>query len=234
MRLSKYAMPVVGIILLIGSVLVGQAAGMWKTVGDRQVALQANGMPDPEGIKGWMTLESVSEQFHIPMSYLYEHLQLPQDLPVETKMSEIEKVVDGFEVSTMRDLVSSYQADTTTQTADKNPEVSNQSLGNLAPVSTQTVETTSISRQDDPQNAVTDTNLHVTTGSGQSAGIRGRMSLAEAAKEGGVDVKALLDALGLSADTDTKSPMADIKDQLGFEVSDVREAVEQLAAGGGQ
>ncbi len=61
-------------------------------------------------IRGRMTLREVSDQCSVPLQVLYEALALPDDLPPDTVLRDVQAQVQGFEVSTVRDVVAAHQA----------------------------------------------------------------------------------------------------------------------------
>jgi len=107
-RVNKYVMPVLAVVALLGSVLVAQAAGVWRTSGRGEVMLDESGQADPAGIKGWMTLATVSESYGVPLDALYTMIGASPDLPADTEMKELEWLLPGMSVSTVRAGVAAY------------------------------------------------------------------------------------------------------------------------------
>jgi len=111
MTLNKYILPIGMIAVLLITVLAAQATGHWQVSGAGQaIPTTSDGQPDPQGIKGRMTLAEIIEVYQIPQADLYAALELPADLPTSTQLKEIEKIVPGFEVSRVRELVTEYNA----------------------------------------------------------------------------------------------------------------------------
>jgi hypothetical protein len=103
MRVSKYVMPVVAIVTLMGAVLAAKAAGVWQTSGREMVdPTQALSSAD---IRGWMPLSYLMEQLDLPQVQLYEMLDLPADIPPGTPLKDLEEVI---EVSEVREIVAVY------------------------------------------------------------------------------------------------------------------------------
>jgi hypothetical protein len=102
MRLNKFVMPVVVIVTLLGSVAVAQLLGWWLP------SVDVNAMNTPDQIRGWMTLQQVSDQFKIPQEILYEKLAIPADVPPTTPLRDLEGQVTAFEVDTVRQMVADY------------------------------------------------------------------------------------------------------------------------------
>ncbi len=107
-RVNEYAMPVLAVVALLGSVLIAQAAGVWKTSGRGEVMLDESGQADPAGIKGWMTLATVSETYGVPLDALYTMIGADPDLPADTEMKELEGLLPDMSVSTVRAGVAAY------------------------------------------------------------------------------------------------------------------------------
>lgn len=102
MRLNKFVMPVVVIVALLGSVAIAQLMGWWMP------SVDVNVMSSPDQIRGWMTLQQVSDQFKIPPEILYQKLAIPADVPPTTPLRELEGQVTDFEVDTVRQMVADY------------------------------------------------------------------------------------------------------------------------------
>lgn len=107
-RVNKYVMPLLVVVTLLGSVAIAKAAGAWKTSGRGQVVVDESGQPDPAGIKGWMTLEGVSETYGIPMDALYTLIGAGPEVPADTEMKMLEGFLPGFGVSAVRAGVAAY------------------------------------------------------------------------------------------------------------------------------
>jgi len=105
---TKYLMPALVLVALVGSVGIAKLAGAWQTSGRGQVLLDADGSPDPSGIKGWMTLGDVAETYGVPLDVLYSMLGTTNDLPATTALKDLEKVLPGVAVSSVREDVAAY------------------------------------------------------------------------------------------------------------------------------
>ncbi len=111
MRVNKYVMPIVLIVSMFAVVLAAQAAGMWLVTGSTQVVpTTASGRPDPEAIKGKMTLDEVIAAYAVPQADLYAALQLPAELPASTAIKDLESVIPNFEVDLVRQAVKDHYA----------------------------------------------------------------------------------------------------------------------------
>ena len=88
-RVNKYLVPVLAVVTLLGSVWVAKAAGVWQTSGRGQVLLDESGRADPMGIKGWMTLSTVSETYGVPLETLFGMIGAGPDVPPEQLVTEV-------------------------------------------------------------------------------------------------------------------------------------------------
>lgn len=104
MVIRRLLVPLIAIALLLGSVPVGQALGVWQTTGKALTTLPA---ATTEDIKGSSTLSQVSATFGIPREELYTLLGLPADISPETKLKELESY---NEVSAVRTKIAEYKA----------------------------------------------------------------------------------------------------------------------------
>ena len=109
MKVNKYLLPVLAVVLLLGTVWVAKAAGLWATGGRDQIMLDDSGRPDPQGIKGWMTLRQVSETYGVPLEDLYALIGVPAGVSPDTALKELEALVPGFSVWQVRELVWMYR-----------------------------------------------------------------------------------------------------------------------------
>ena len=220
-RVNKYLIPVLAVLTLLGSVWVAKAAGVWQTSGRDQVLLDENGQPDPMGIKGWMTLSDVSELYGVPLNVLYGMIGAGPEIPPDTALKDLEKLVPGMEVWALREAVAAYQ--------EGKSEIQG---SEETPVPAPEME-------------------HVPQGAGEGGGqgsgegyslpedgsrlpgseIRGRTTVQEVLDYCQVPLEYLVSELGLPADVDTNLWMRDLANRYGIEVSAVREAVERYQDG---
>jgi hypothetical protein len=227
-RVNKFLIPVLAVLTLLGSVWVAKAAGTWQTSGRGQVLLDESGQADPMGIKGWMTLNEVSEMYGVPLDELYNMIGASTDVPPGTALKDLEKLVPGTEVWALREAVGSYLDGEREGDAKKEAP---------PPTPTPTPE------------PVPDTE-HVPQGAGEGRGegygegfplpqdgsrlpgaeIKGRMTMQEVIDHCQVPLEYLVAELGLPADVDTSLWMRDLANQYGIEVGTVRDVVERYQA----
>ena len=234
-RVNKYLIPVLAVVTLLGSVWVAKAAGVWQTSGRGQVLLDEGGAADPQGIKGWMTLNDVSETYGVPLETLYCMIGANPDTPSDTALKDLEKLVPGMEVWALRAEVAAYQDGSWTpedgHCEDKAIEEAPQPTPPPTPEALPTTEHV-------PQGAA--------EGRGEGAGegfslpqdgsrlpgseIKGRMTLQEVLDHCQVPLETLVAELGLPDDVDTRLWMRDLANQYGIEVGTVREVVDRYQA----
>lgn len=199
MRINPIFTPILFIALMLGSVFMAQQLDLWSTSGRASVNLQDF---NAEDIKGWMTLQQISEGTGIPLDQIYLRANIPADVPANTAIKELEGVVEGFETSTLREALAGA--------AQPLPEPT------LAPTIAPTVAPTSLSVIAATQKV---TGTHMIDGervtptpmpAGQvlpAAEIKGRMTIREVSASCAVPLDALLKALNLpesKADTAIK------------------------------
>ena len=225
MRVNRFFMPVIVIVVLLGTTFVAQAAGFWSTSGKDSIDLDNMTSAD---IKGWMTLQQVMDGLKISREELYAVGGIPLDVPTETALKELEGIVPGFEISTLREKFA----------APVNPI---EPLAPIAPTPLPQPTATPIATVTHTQ-SITGTQH---TGDGTGLGptplppgqvlpadqIKGRMTLREVADQCAVPLDQLLSALNLPPDT---NPNVALKDLINAgtlaEVTAVKDAVAALQA----
>lgn len=230
---NKYLIPVLAVVALLGSVWIAKTAGAWQTSGRGQVLLDESGRADPQGIKGWMTLNDVSETYGVPLDALYSMIGAGPEVSPGTALKDLEKLVPGMEVWAVREGVAAYHEGSWTpedgryggEAIEEPPQ----------PTPTPTPE------------AAPD---HVPQGAGAGRGegygegfslpqdgsrlpgseIKGRMTVQEVIDHCQVPLETLVAELGLPDNVEPSLWMRDLAAQYGIEVSTVREVVERYQA----
>jgi hypothetical protein len=196
----KYVMPAIVIVLLLGSVLVAKVVGWWQTSGREMVNL--NDMT-PKEIKGWMPLSTVSQSFGIPLDELYDRLCIPPDVPPETPLKDMEKLVPNFEVSTVREVVAAY-LDGTAEEPDAAAEPTPTHQPGTGAEPTPPLEGEQL----------------------PAASIKGRMTLQEVSDQCQIPLEILYERLTLPEDLSPATQLKTLKEQnTDFEVQAVRDIV---------
>ena len=226
MKVSKWLLPVLALTLLMGTVGVAQALGVWQVSGKEMV--NVDHLTSGADVKGWMTLQQIADGSDIDTVALYLALGLPAEIPPTTALKDLEQLVDGLEVSLVREVVDSMLGAAPAAEAPVTPEV--QSVTHTATPA--------------PTVAPTPTAAHAPQGDGAGAGagedgtppavtsamdIKGRHTLQEVADGTGIALADLLAALKLPAEIDPNTAMRDLVESgLISEIETVRTAVATL------
>jgi hypothetical protein len=213
MRVSKWIMPIVAVVVLFGSYAVTNATSLWVSSG--RVLLDHGDRISPADIKGWMTLGEVADGLGLPLETVVTLAGVPVGTTVSgtTALNALEASAPGFDVETLRDRAQAYLDQPAGVTP---PSATNGPTALPTPGITPTSSETSAS--------------HTASGSGSaSSGITGQMTLAQVAAQAGVPLPELISAAGLPADVAIDAPLRDVRDRVpGFEVASVRAAVDAL------
>lgn len=199
MRLNPFFMPALSITLLFGTVFGAQAAGVWSTSGRDTSSLDAL---TPADVKGWMTLQQISDGIPIPLDELYALVEIPGDIPAETALKDLEGVVPDFEVTVLRERLTTWQSGGAP--ADRLPTV--------AP-------TTPPLEPPTPSPAPTAVPTHspaqqpATPAAAPACDIRGKMTLQDVSAGCGVALERLVEASGLPAGTSSDDVVKDLISQ---------------------
>lgn len=102
MRINPLIPPIIVIGVMFGVIAGADKAGLWSTSGRTSVNMQSMSALD---IKGWMTIQQVSDGLGIPVEVVRAKLNVPADAPNSTAMKDLEKIVPGFETSTAREVL---------------------------------------------------------------------------------------------------------------------------------
>ena len=108
MKVHRYLLPGIVLLVVLASPWIGKLTGDWITTGKGNIEVDVSGAPDPEGIKGWMTLTDVSTIYGVPLDALRAGLKVPADAPDSTPMKDLEQLIPDFETSTARTFVAEY------------------------------------------------------------------------------------------------------------------------------
>lgn len=237
-KVNKYLMPILAVVGLLGTVWVAKAVGAWQTSGRGQILHDESGQADPAGIKGWMTLTDVADTYGVPLDALYVLIGASSDVPPDSALKDLEKLVPNMEVSAVRAGVAAY-LEGNWSPADGRYDYgtsSHEGAGEApTPVPTPT-----------PQTAQDHVPQGLGAGGGEGTGpilalpedgsplpgseIKGRMTLHEVVEYCQVPMDYLIAELGLPEDVDAQLWMRDLATQLGIEVITVREAVDRYQA----
>ena len=233
MRVNKWLLPILALVLILGTVGIAQAAGWWVVSGREMVDLAQ--LTSGDEVKGWMTLQQVADGTGIETAALLAKLGLPADLPPATVLKDIEGIVEGFEITAVRTVV-----DEALGLAPAVPEAEAVVEAAASAVPTATAEPTAEPTPEPAAPAAVHepngTGTGTGTGDGEeqpavtsAASIKGSHTLQQIVDGTGVDLAALLTALQLPADTDPQTTVRTLVQggKLG-EVDEVRTAVAKL------
>jgi hypothetical protein len=222
MRISKWVMPAVAIVTLLGAVLTARVVGAWQTSG-RDMVDPTQPLSSAD-IRGWMPLSYLVERLGLTPDELSELLGLPPDVAPETPLKDLEEVI---EVSEVREILAIYLGEAVPEEGLDRVEAEVEvATAFPEPAATQTV---------------TEEADHV-PGSGDGTGvgptplpegqvlaaaeIKGRMTLREISEQCAVPLELLYSELGLPEGISSGIALKDLRAQVpDLEVEAVREVV---------
>ena len=248
MKVNKWLLPILALVLLLGTVGIAQAAGWWVVSGREMVDLTQ--LTSGDEVKGWMTLQQVADGTGIETAALLAKLGLPADMPPATVLKDIEGIVEGFEITAVRTVVDEAlglapvaeagtaadgaEVAATQKAAIPEPDAESDAEADAvaSPVPTAAVA--------EPAAAATPAAVHDSAGTGTGDGtdqpavtsadsIKGSHTLQQIVDGTGVNLTTLLTALQLPAATDPQTTIRELVQggQL-TEVDQVRAAVASL------
>lgn len=225
MRVNPLFVPLLFVFVLFGSVFGSQQLGLWSVTG--RTAVNVANMTAAD-LKGWMTLTDVMTGIKISKPELYDLMKIPADVPETAALKDLEKIVPGFETSTLRDALTARGAAAPALIAPTAVAPTP-----LAPAIQATVRITgtgalSATHATDDGTRPTPTALPpgVTLTVDQ---IKGSMTLRQVSEQTGVPLGAILEALKLPADAGVDTALKDLISAGKLtEVTQVRDAVTRL------
>ncbi|MEI7646587.1 MAG: hypothetical protein WCJ55_20130 [Chloroflexales bacterium] len=105
LRISGLAYAALILVLFFGTIQIAQYAGLWSVSGKLTpdgAALQLSGA-DPAEVKGWMTIESVVDAYHVDRAALYARFAIPAETPPSAALKDLEAVAPDFSVTALRE-----------------------------------------------------------------------------------------------------------------------------------
>lgn len=253
MRVNKFLLPFFGVVPMVAIVLIAQLTGIWSTSGRATVDLASM---KPEDIKGWMTWQEVSDGFGIPLDELYALTGVPNDIPSTTAMKDMEGLLEGFETTTVREVVTAYlvsdfqPAEPAIDEAAPGVDSTLDAAPLVEPVPAATAAPPAAADFAPVQPAAAQEHVPVGDGAGDSTGdgtgptplppgqillaseIKGRHTLTEIAQQSAVSLDKLIAALHLPTAVDPNTRVTDlVSSGAVVEVQTVRDAVAELQAG---
>jgi polyferredoxin len=195
------ALLVAGLALTVGT---SQVAGKWRTKPSAVSLTDQQGKPNPEAVRGWMTLQDISAGYGIPIPVLYSAAGLPSNVAPTTPLKDVARTYRlKFDPDRMREVVRRHLE------AKPGPEaIPAPPASPVKPVA--------------PQHP----------GAGQPSGgeepdVKGFMTLNEIELKTGVPTDYILRTLGLPASVDSRAPVREWMHQQGKSIQDLRQAVEE-------
>lgn len=101
---------IIGVVIYLSYVEVAHLTGYWTTEKTLEEIVTTEGSLNPENIKGFMTLQEVSEVYKIDIDVLYSKLEISKDkVPKDTRVKEIGEKLglseEEFDVDKVREAV---------------------------------------------------------------------------------------------------------------------------------
>jgi polyferredoxin len=110
---------VAGLALMIG---VSKLSGHWQVKPEMVSFTDQKGRLDPGQIRGWMSLNDLSQGYHIPLDRLYADSGLPRTVPPSLRMNRIaEEHKLAFEPDKMREVVAAALGQAPRASSPKGP-----------------------------------------------------------------------------------------------------------------
>ena len=121
MRVTKWVMPVLVLVLLLGTVGIARSAGLWATTGRQAGTGQGTGQGQGGGdgtgttqvVKGWMSIAEAAEASGVPVTTAVALTGAADPAAVDptTPLNQLEDLVPGFSVSAYRTALAAAAAD---------------------------------------------------------------------------------------------------------------------------
>jgi hypothetical protein len=206
--------PILAIVILLGTVQVARLAGYWQTSGQALIAMHDLRADD---LRGWISLQQIADGTGVTLSELCSLFGLPADTPAVTALKDIEDVISVPEARTR---LGSYLA------AGRLPPVEAEALA--VPVAPTAVPTVTPAVRGAGGGAGP---TPAPAGMLAPADIKGRMTLRDVSEGTGIPLPTLLDAVGLPADTPGTTALRDLPTRVpGIDADRVRQAAARLLA----
>jgi ferredoxin len=100
---------IAALVIFFGTVFVAKQANLWQTnfANAGQVITDDSGVKNPYLIKGSMTLDSISQEFNVPVEAFLEKFNLPADLDSSQMLKNIAHP-NNLEVEAFREFIIEY------------------------------------------------------------------------------------------------------------------------------
>lgn len=229
------AMLVAGLLTLVG---VSKLAGAWRTKPQAVTFTNAKGELDPGAIRGWMTLNEVSQGYNIPLDRLYRDARLPFAVKPETRLNQVAELHKiNFEAEEIRDVVAAAIQNKPAPPQKPGPMLSAAAAEQSRPAK-QPAQPKPASTRDSGSGAqagvpkdgagkkgLSDAKQH---GAGEESDVKGFMTLNEVMLKTGVPKDYILGKLGVDASKiDPRLPLREWVHSHGHSVPEIRTIVEE-------
>ena len=231
MTVNKFLMPFLVIASLFASVAIAQVTGGWSVSGKQLLDVQK--LSSGDDVRGWMTLQQLSDGFGIPQDTLYSLLGIPSDMPIETALKDMESVLPDFEVSAVREAINNYLSHGGTQDAVPDSELTPIPEGIVDQTIVTLENEANVGNPTESSSQVDGTHVSLpavpSDGILPAADIKGRHTLQEIVDKWNIPASDLLAALELPADVDMSTQVKDLAAHgLTIDVQNVRDIVSAL------
>ena len=242
MRVNPIFVPLLFGFVLFGTVFGSQLLGLWSVTG--RTAVNVANMTAAD-LKGWMTLTDVMTGIKISKPELYDLMKIPADVPETAALKDLEKIVPGFETSTLRDALTARGAVAPAPVQAAPTAVAPTPVA-PAPVAPAPVAPAPVAPAIQPTVRITGTGALSATHASDDGlrptptalppgvtltvdQIKGSMTLRQVSEQTGVPLGAILEALKLPADVGVDTALKDLISAGKLtEVTQVRDAVTRL------
>lgn len=106
---KKFTKPltVIGLVMVLffGSILSFQAAGVYKVLPDK---LRVGETISYEQVKGYMTIKEAAKATKTELKEFYIKFEIPENVPSDTMMKNISKLVQGYEFGEIKEKLSTF------------------------------------------------------------------------------------------------------------------------------
>lgn len=102
--INPYVYAAVVLILFLGTIQVARFTGNWSTTGRvtaSGTAVTLTGA-DPSELKGWMTIQQVTDAYNVSVDEFKSALGIPASTPATTQLKDLEAVAPDFSVEKVR------------------------------------------------------------------------------------------------------------------------------------
>ena len=237
MKVNRFLLPGLLFVLFFSTVGVAQWTGNWIVSGKQMI--DPTNLTSGADVKGWMTFEQVSQGAGMEIEALYAAIGIPADIPPQTAMKEMESILPGFEVDTVRGVVDAFLGIESGDAALSPSESSEPAAATPEPTPTSVPTAEPVPTVHVPVGDGLGDGLGEGEGTGPAplasgeilagADIKGSHTLQAIAEQAQIALPDLLAELNLPLDTDPGLRVRDLVEQgrVG-EVDDLRTAVTRL------